>query len=181
MADTHVSTAEMLHPLPRFYPSDRLTLPYTIVDSGISLSHVVAAPLAAGCLSLTGLGGLQGWQWLFLLEGAPTLVLALVMLRRLPNSPEQGGLLISIAMSGYFVLKSFPCVCPPCVSPAPFLQPHERAYLASRLAGRKAPHGSLMRGRPPSGSGSTLTLLPKLGEGAGSGHVHSHVQAGSHG
>ena len=76
--------------LSKFYPSDRLTLPYTIVDSGISLSHVIAAPLAAGCLSLTGMGGLQGWQWLFLLEGAPTLLLAAVMYARLPNSPEEG-------------------------------------------------------------------------------------------
>ena len=109
-----MATAVMLHPLPRFYPSDRLTLPYTIVDSGISLSHVVAAPLAAGCLSLTGLGGLQGWQWLFLLEGAPTLVLALVMLRRLPNSPEKGGWLLSTSdMSWLFCADGLPlCVFP---------------------------------------------------------------------
>ena len=78
------------HTALRFYPSDRLTLPYTIVDSGISLSHVIAAPLAAGCLSLSGLGGLQGWQWLFLLEGAPTLLLAFVMYTKLPNSLEEG-------------------------------------------------------------------------------------------
>ena len=34
-----------------------------------------------------------------------------------------------------------------------------------------------MRGRPPSrsSSGSTLTLLPKLGEGSGSGHSHGQM------
>ena len=76
--------------LSNFYPSDRLTLPYTIIDLAISLSHVIAAPLAALCLSLAGKGGLQGWQWLFLLEGTPTLLLAVVMYCRLPNSPEEG-------------------------------------------------------------------------------------------
>ena len=76
--------------LSNFYPSDRLTLPYTIIDLAISLSHVIAAPLAALCLSLAGKGGLQGWQWLFLLEGTPTLLLAVVMCCRLPNSPDEG-------------------------------------------------------------------------------------------
>ena len=47
-----------------------------MVEAGISLSHVLAAPLAAACLSLDGLGGLAGWRWLFLVEGAPTLLLA---------------------------------------------------------------------------------------------------------
>ena len=88
----HVTTRPPQSPCstPRFYPSDCLTLPYTIVDSGISISHVIAAPLAAACLSLTGLGGMRGWQWLFLLEGTPTLILAAVMFAMLPNSLEQG-------------------------------------------------------------------------------------------
>jgi MFS transporter, ACS family, tartrate transporter len=50
-----------------------------VVESGIAFSHVIAAPLAAACLSLDGLRGMAGWQWLFLLEGLPTLVLAGVM------------------------------------------------------------------------------------------------------
>jgi MFS family permease len=37
--------------------------------------QVVAAPVAAGLLLLDGVGGLRGWQWLFLLEGLPALLL----------------------------------------------------------------------------------------------------------
>lgn len=34
--------------------------------------QVVAAPIAAGLLMLNGKLGLQGWQWLFLVEGEQT-------------------------------------------------------------------------------------------------------------
>ncbi|GIL50120.1 hypothetical protein Vafri_6431 [Volvox africanus] len=74
--------------LTTFYPGDMVTFPFSVVEAGISLSHVVAAPLAAACLSLDGVGGMAGWRWLFLLEGVPTLVLAVVMYRLLPRSPE---------------------------------------------------------------------------------------------
>lgn len=39
------------------------------VATSTALAQVVGAPLAAGILALDGLGGLRGWQWLFLLEG----------------------------------------------------------------------------------------------------------------
>jgi hypothetical protein len=44
----------------------RLTKPYTAITVGVLLANVVGAPMAAGFLLLDGLGGLHGWQWLFL-------------------------------------------------------------------------------------------------------------------
>ncbi|TDZ37979.1 putative transporter [Colletotrichum trifolii] len=44
--------------------------------------------LASGILKLEGHGGLKGWQWLFLLEGIATLVVALMFIFLLPGSPE---------------------------------------------------------------------------------------------
>lgn len=32
-------------------------------------------------------GGLRGWQWLFILEGIPAIVLGIIVLRRLPDGP----------------------------------------------------------------------------------------------
>ena len=32
---------------------------------------------------------MQGWRWLFLLEGLPTVLLGLLILRLLPASPEE--------------------------------------------------------------------------------------------
>jgi ACS family tartrate transporter-like MFS transporter len=55
----------------------------------IPLSTVIGAPLAGVLLELDGWQGLQGWQWLFLIEGVPAVVLGFVVLRYLTDRPEQ--------------------------------------------------------------------------------------------
>ena len=57
--------------------------------TGIPLSGVVGGPLSGAVLGLGGNLGLAGWQWLFLLEGLPAVLLAIVVLRYLDDSPEQ--------------------------------------------------------------------------------------------
>ena len=61
----------MCAPLP---PPGQVAVAYAYCQAGSVISSVVGAPLAAGLLALDGLGGLDGWQWLFLAEGLPTLV-----------------------------------------------------------------------------------------------------------
>jgi ACS family tartrate transporter-like MFS transporter len=53
------------------------------------ISIVVGAPISEALLKLDGRLGLHGWQWLFLLEGLPAVVLGLVALRRLTDRPEK--------------------------------------------------------------------------------------------
>ena len=55
----------------------------------IPLSTVVGGPLAGVILGLNGWHGLAGWQWLFLLEGVPAVLLGLVVLAYLPDHPEE--------------------------------------------------------------------------------------------
>jgi ACS family tartrate transporter-like MFS transporter len=55
----------------------------------IPLSTVIGAPLAGVLLELDGWHGLQGWQWLFLIEGVPAVLLGFVVLRYLTDRPEQ--------------------------------------------------------------------------------------------
>lgn len=59
--------------------SRRATKPFTAVTGANVLSVVFAAPLAAGIMHITALG-LKGWQWLFILEGIPSVLLGIVML-----------------------------------------------------------------------------------------------------
>ena len=54
----------------------------------LSLTNILGAPLSGVILGLEGKAGLHGWQWLFLLEGIPSLLLAFAVLLWLPNGPE---------------------------------------------------------------------------------------------
>jgi ACS family tartrate transporter-like MFS transporter len=54
----------------------------------LPLSTMLGAPLSSLLLGLD-LWGLAGWQWLFILEGLPTVLLGLVVLAVLPDRPDQ--------------------------------------------------------------------------------------------
>jgi ACS family tartrate transporter-like MFS transporter len=53
------------------------------------LGFLLGGPLSSLLLSLDGLHGVAGWQWLFVVEAAPTLLLALALLRWLPDAPSR--------------------------------------------------------------------------------------------
>jgi MFS transporter, ACS family, tartrate transporter len=53
----------------------------------IPTSGAIGAPLATSLLELDGLFGLQGWKWMFLIEGVPTVILGFVVLRYLIDRP----------------------------------------------------------------------------------------------
>ena len=50
---------------------------------------IVGAPLSGALLSLGGATGLDGWQWLFLVEGVPAVVLGVVALFYLDDGPAR--------------------------------------------------------------------------------------------
>jgi ACS family tartrate transporter-like MFS transporter len=77
----------------------------------IPLSGVLGGPLSGALLGLNGHLGLAGWQWLFLLEGLPAMVLGLVVLGCLTDRPEE----------------------------AAWLTPAERAWLSAHLS-RESEH-----------------------------------------
>ncbi len=55
----------------------------------LPLSSTVMGSVAAALLSLNGRLHLRGWQWLFLLEGLPPVLLSVVFLRLLPDRPAE--------------------------------------------------------------------------------------------
>ncbi len=55
----------------------------------LPLSSTVMGSLAGWLLGLDGRLGLAGWQWLFLVEGVPSVLFSAVILRVLPDCPAQ--------------------------------------------------------------------------------------------
>jgi ACS family tartrate transporter-like MFS transporter len=72
----------------------------------LPLASTVMGSLAGGLLALNGRLSLAGWQWLFLVEGLPPLVLSVLLWKYLPDTPAD----------------------------AAWLEPKERAWLERRLA-----------------------------------------------
>jgi ACS family tartrate transporter-like MFS transporter len=55
----------------------------------IPISLAVGAPVSTWLLQLNGLLGLRGWQWLYILEGVPAVLLSMVVLTLLPDTPTK--------------------------------------------------------------------------------------------
>jgi MFS transporter, ACS family, tartrate transporter len=55
--------------------------------AAIPLSTVIGAPVSGALLGLDGVLGLHGWQWLFILEAVPALLLSVVVLFYLTDKP----------------------------------------------------------------------------------------------
>jgi ACS family tartrate transporter-like MFS transporter len=53
------------------------------------IAIIVGSPVSEALLALDGRAGLAGWQWLFLVEGAPAVILGIAALRVLTDRPEQ--------------------------------------------------------------------------------------------
>lgn len=54
----------------------------------IPVALVLGAPLSTLLLKLDGVLGVRGWQWLFIIEGLPGVLLVPVVLQYLPDSPD---------------------------------------------------------------------------------------------
>ena len=55
----------------------------------IPLSLAIGAPVSTWIMQLNGALGFKGWQWLFLLEGLPAILLPIIVLFVLPDKPAQ--------------------------------------------------------------------------------------------
>ncbi|WLE59324.1 MFS transporter [Burkholderia plantarii] len=69
-----------------FAPRDRAVAVGWIYTAP-SLALIIGSPLGAALMQLGGTAGLRGWQWMFLLEGLPTIVAGVVLYFMLPDRP----------------------------------------------------------------------------------------------
>jgi MFS transporter, ACS family, tartrate transporter len=61
--------------------------------AAIPLSSVIGAPVSGAVLGMDGVAGLHGWQWLFIIEAIPAVILAVVVWFALPDRPADADFL----------------------------------------------------------------------------------------
>ncbi len=76
----------------------------------IPISTVIGSPISGFILGLEGVGGLHGWQWMFIIEAVPALLMSVVVLIYLTDRPLE----------------------------AQWLEPEERTWLQGRLDAEQA-------------------------------------------
>jgi ACS family tartrate transporter-like MFS transporter len=79
----------MIYYLSNWYPPAERARAIARFMVAIPISSVVGGPISGALLGLDGRLGLAGWQWLFLLEGLPAVLLGFVVLAYLTERPEE--------------------------------------------------------------------------------------------
>src|SRR6201982_1565480 len=78
----------MVYYLSHWYPEAQRARAIAAFMTAVPVSGVGGGPLSGALLSLNGVLGLAGWQWLFLVEGLPAILLGVIVLVYLTDRPE---------------------------------------------------------------------------------------------
>ncbi|QWK80766.1 MFS transporter [Ochrobactrum sp. BTU1] len=90
-----------------WFPAEYRARMFATFNIAVPFSSVIGAPLSGFILEyMNGVAGLSGWQWMFVIEAMPAIVMGFVVFFWLPDSPEK----------------------------ATFLSPDEKKILSSRIA-----------------------------------------------
>lgn len=80
----------VLYYLTTWFPTHRRGRVIALFMIGLPLSSVIGGPLSGWIMShFDQMGGLRGWQWLFLLEALPSVLLGVLAFWALPNTYHQ--------------------------------------------------------------------------------------------
>ena len=72
-----------------WYPARERARTVAMFATGGVLAGVIGSPISGSLLHMDGIAGLAGWQWLFLIEAIPAVLMGVVVLFVLPNGPNQ--------------------------------------------------------------------------------------------
>jgi ACS family tartrate transporter-like MFS transporter len=73
----------------RWFPEDERANAITLFLLGSPISVIIGGPLSTGILQFAHhLGGFAGWQWLFIIEGVPAIIVGFLTLIWLTERPE---------------------------------------------------------------------------------------------
>lgn len=73
-----------------WFPSSRRAKMTALFMTAIAISNVVGAPVSGAIMQyMDGYNGWRGWQWLFLLEGIPSVVVGILVILLLDDGPQK--------------------------------------------------------------------------------------------
>lgn len=72
-----------------WYPAKYRTNAIALFIAAAPISQLVGGPISVSLLQMDGLWGISGWQWMFVAEGAPAVLLGIACLWLLADRPEQ--------------------------------------------------------------------------------------------
>ena len=71
-----------------WFPSSRRAKMTALFMTAVAIANVVGAPVSGAIMQyMHNFNGLRGWQWLFLLEGLPSIIMGVLVLLLLDNGP----------------------------------------------------------------------------------------------
>ncbi len=79
----------IIYYLSQWFPKSERASAVSWFMLGIPLSAVFGNPISSSLLQLDGMLGLRGWQWLFVLEGLPAVLLGVLTWFLLPDTPRE--------------------------------------------------------------------------------------------
>src|SRR5476649_1029321 len=105
-----------------WYPAEYRAKIVGIFMVAIPVAGLIGSPISGSILGMDGVMGLGGWQWIFILEAIPTIVLGILAFSCLTDRPEQ----------------------------ANWLTPEQKAWLVAKLEGerrraQRVPHTSIWK------------------------------------
>ena len=79
----------VIYYLSRWFPARERASAVSRFMTATAVSGIVGGPLSGALFTLDGVSGLAGWQWIFLAEGIPSIVLGVSTLFFLTDRPEE--------------------------------------------------------------------------------------------
>jgi ACS family tartrate transporter-like MFS transporter len=77
-----------------WFPAEYRARMFGLFNIAVPLSSVIGAPVSGLLIeNMNGAAGLSGWQWMFLLEGIPAVIMGIIVLLRLPEQPATAAFL----------------------------------------------------------------------------------------
>ncbi|MDF7662494.1 MFS transporter [Erwiniaceae bacterium L1_54_6] len=71
-----------------WFPKSNRARAMSFFYMGSVMASIIGLPISGTILNMHGIADIAGWRWLFALEGIPALVLGIMVLWRLPQSPD---------------------------------------------------------------------------------------------